>query len=360
MAGRKTVYNVNMTREWDGYDDAAGNHIEVSAENKELVSKYISSCKANDRSPQTISQYESWLKVFFCWNCRENGNKFFIDVDVVDLMSYIGWLRELDESPRRIANLKSVLSSMSKMIQRTYRAKYPMFRNQVQDLEAVHIESVREKTVLSTAQVDEILKSLVGEGEYQAACYLALVCAGGARKAELLQMRADWFGETGKTVFNGYMYLTPKIRTKGRGKRGKMIGKYVIKPMFDEYYGLWMAERERLGVDCDSLFVRKGADGWEPANVNTANGFAAKISKYSGEDFYAHSGRHYFCTMLKSMDLPDDVIMQIFGWSSNMISIYDDTPPEERLQSFFERFAPAKSESDSGKDGSGEEAKGGL
>ena len=338
MGGRKTVYNTNMTREWDGYDDESGTHVEVSKENKELVDKYLSFCRSNDRAPQTIAQYKSWLMVFFSWNCRENGNKFFIDLDVVDFMSYIGWLRELDESPRRIANLKSVLNSMSKMIQRMYRAKYPSFRNQVQDLEAVHIESIREKTVLSTEKVDEILNDLVGNGEYQIACYLALVCAGGARKAELLQMKADWFGPNGKTVFNDYMYLTPKIRTKGRGKRGKLIGKYVIKPMFDRYYDLWMAERERLGIHCESLFVRKGKEGWEPATLTTANTFAAKISKYSGEDFYAHSGRHYFCTMLKAMSLPDDVIMEIFGWSSNMISVYDDTPAEERLSRFFEKF----------------------
>jgi integrase len=136
------------------------------------------------------------------------------------------------------------------------------------------------------------------------------------------------------------MYLTPKIRTKGRGKRGKMIGKYVIKPLFDKYYQLWMAERERLGIDCEYLFVTKRNGEYVPAQVSTANSFARTISLVSDEDFYSHSGRHYFCTMLKSMNLPDDVIMQIFGWSSNMISVYDDTPPEERLQKFFEGFNP--------------------
>ena len=345
--GRKTVYNENITREWDGYDEG-GAHIEVSAENKDLVRKFLAYCKANDRAPQTIAQYEQWLRVFFSWNCKENGNKFFIDMDAPDFMLYVGYLRELDMSPRRIAALKSVLSSMSKMIQRIYRQQWPTFRNQVSDLEAVYIEPVREKTVLSTSQVDAILHDLVDKGEYQVACYLALVCASGARKAELLQMKADFFGETGKTVFNGYMYLTPKIRTKGRGKRGKMIGKYVIKPLFDEYYSLWMAERERLGVDCEYLFVSKRGGKYEPAQVSTANSFARTISMVADEDFYSHSGRHYFCTMLKSMNLPDDVIMQIFGWSSNMISVYDDTPPEERLQKFFEGFNPG------GQGGSGE------
>lgn len=347
--GRKTVYHEDMTREWDGYDDENGAHVEVSKENKELVNRFIAACKANDRSPQTISQYMSWLKVFFSWNCRENGNKFFIDMDVTDFMLYIGWLRDLDASPNRIASLKSALSSMSKMIQRIYRAKYPNFRNQIADLEPVHLETTREKTVLSTEQVDAILKGLVSSGDYQVACYLALVCASGARKAELIQMKAEWFGETGKTVFDGYMYKTPKIRTKGRGRRGKMIEKYVIKSLFDEYYLKWMEEREKLGVQSDYLFVTKGSDGsWQPAKISTANSFATRISKASGEDFYSHSGRHYFCTMLKSMNLPDDVIMEIFGWSSNMISIYDDTPAEKRLQKFFEKFNAGREEAEGG------------
>lgn len=342
--GRKTVYNDNITREWFGYELPGGTHVEVSKENKDIVKKFLAYCKANDRSPQTIAQYEHWLHVFFAWNCRENENKFFIDMDTTDFMLYIGYLRELDVSPRRVAALKSVLSSMSKMIQRIYRATWPNFRNQVADLEAVYIEPVREKTVLSTSQVDEILTNLVDQGEYQVACYLSLVCASGARKGEILQMKTSFFGETGNTVFNGYMYLTPKIRTKGRGKRGKMIGKYVIKPLFDKYYNLWMAERERLGITNEYLFVSKRKGVYEPAQVSTANSFARKISLISNEDFYTHSGRHYFCTMLKSMNLPDDVIMQIFGWSSNMISVYDDTPPEERLQKFFEGFAPARGE----------------
>lgn len=339
--GRKTVYNDNITREWDGYDAPDGTHVEVSEENKALVRRFLVYCKGNDRSPQTIAQYEQWLRVFFSWNKRENGDKFFVDCDVNDFMAYIGYLRDLDVSPRRINTLKSAISSLSNMVQRMMRAQYPTFRNQIRDLEPVYVEPVREKTVLSTSQVDSILNDLVGKGEYQVACYLSLVCASGARKAEMLQMKTSFFGETGNTVFNGYMYLTPKIRTKGRGKRGKMIGKYVIKPLFDKYYDLWMAERERLGIDSEYLFVTKRKGEYEPARVSTANSFARTISAVSDEDFYTHSGRHYFCTMLKSMNLPDDVIMQIFGWSSNMISIYDDTPPEERLQRFFEGFNPA-------------------
>ena len=46
--GRSTVYNDNITSSWD----------EVSKENKQLVNDFIKYCKSNDKSPQTIHQYE--------------------------------------------------------------------------------------------------------------------------------------------------------------------------------------------------------------------------------------------------------------------------------------------------------------
>ena len=336
--GRTTVYNENLTIEWNGYDDEDGNHVEVSAENKDLFNRFIKYCKTNDKSPQTIYQYSNWLKVFFCWDCKENNNKPFVECDINDFMDYIAYLRDKDMSPRRINSLKAGISSLANYVQRMMRAQYPTFRNQIKDLEPIKSVSVREKTVLSTEQVDSILNKLVELHEYQLACYLSLICASGARKGEIIQMRASFFGEKAKTIFDGYMYKTPKVRAKGAGKLGKPLEKFVIKPMFDPYLKLWLEERERLGVDCDYLFVRKANGNWIPATISTANSFAKRLSVYSDEDFYSHSGRHYFCTMLKSMDLPDDVIMEIFGWKSNMIPVYDDTPPEERMKRFFKGF----------------------
>ena len=56
--GRSTVYNNNLTDDWS----------KVSSENQNLVKDFIRYCKSNDKSPMTITQYEEWLKVFFCWN----------------------------------------------------------------------------------------------------------------------------------------------------------------------------------------------------------------------------------------------------------------------------------------------------
>lgn len=111
-----------------------------------------------------------------------------------------------------------------------------------------------------------------------------------------------------REVFNGYMYCTPEVRAKGQGKQGKLIKKYVIKELFQPFFDAWVAERERLGITTDSLFVTKIEGAYSPATISTANNFALRISKIFNINYYTHSSRHFFCTMLKRKKLPDDVI----------------------------------------------------
>lgn len=331
---RSTIYNSNLTLDYD----------KVSQENQNLVRDFIRYCKSNDKSPMTIIQYEEWLKVFFCWNYAENGDKFFINLKKRDFVYYFGWCRDHEMSSNRIAALKSVLSSLSSEIELLYEDEYPTFKNQLRGLEPVHISTVREKTVLSNEQIINILNTLMEKEEYQTACYLALACSSGSRKAELIQMKTSFFTEE-REVFNGYMYCTPEIRSKGRGKKGKLIKKYVIKESFKPYFDKWMEYREQNGINSEYLFVTKKDGVLIPATISTANSFAAKISKMFNIDYYSHSSRHFFCTLLKRKKLPDDVITQIFSWSSSdMVAIYSDIPEEEILGEFFNNFVEAKGE----------------
>lgn len=331
---RSTVYNNNLTDNWD----------KVRIENQNLVRDFLKYLKSLDKSPQTIHQYESWLKVFFCWNYNENGDKFFIELKKRDFVYYFGWCRELGMSANRVASLKSVLSSLSSEIELLYEDEYPSFHNQLRGLEPIKITTVRPKTVISNQEMIKILEGLVEAKEYQVACYLALACSSGSRKAELLQMKPEFFTEQTE-VFDGYMYCTPEIRSKGSGKRGKILKKYVIKEMFKPFFDLWMEERKKLGIDIDSLFVTFKNGKYEKATISTANSFAAKISRMFNIDYYTHSSRHFFCTLLKRMKLPDDVITLIIGWaSSDMLKIYSDISEEEILGEFFINFNKNKKE----------------
>lgn len=328
MGGRTTVYNHNLTSEWEN----------VRPDNRQFVTDYLRYCRSNDKSKQTIHQYEEWLKVFFCWNYNENDDKKFIDLKKRDFVYYFGWCRDKGMSANRIAALKSVLSSLSNEIELLYEDEYPHFKNQLRSLEPVHITTVREKTVLSAEEVKNILNILVQKHSYQTACYVALACACGARKAELIQMECDFFIPENE-VFDGYMYKTGKIRTKGRGTQGKKLQKFVIKEMFKPYFDLWMKQREELGINSKYLFVTKRENGYEQATISTANSMAATVSRLCGVDFYSHSLRHFFATLLKRKNFPDDIIVQIFGWeSSEMLKIYSDITPEEVMDSFFKNF----------------------
>lgn len=325
--GRSTIYNDNITKDWD----------HVLNDNKKLVSDFIKYCKSNDKSSQTIKQYEEWLKIFFCWNYNENENKFFIDLKKRDFVYYLGWLRDLGMSDNRIAGLKSVLNSLSTEIELLYEDEYPTFRNQLRGLEPVHISTVREKTVLSDEQIENILSSLVQMEKYQEACYLALLCSSGCRKSEALQMKVSFFVPE-REEFDGAwtMYRTPIIRSKGKGKKGKQIEKYILKESFQPYFDLWIKKREELGITIDELFVTKKGGEYVPANVSTANTFASNISKWFNIDYYNHSSRHFFCTKLKRLNIPDDIIVQIYSWeNASMIKVYSDIPKEEILNNFF-------------------------
>ena len=121
MGKRSTVYHEDITKDY----------VKVSDKNRKLVKEFLQYCKSNNRSSQTIFQYENWLKVFFCWNYAENEDKFFIDLRKRDFVNYFGYLRDLDVSSNRIAALKSVLSALSNEIELLYEDEYPNFKNQL-------------------------------------------------------------------------------------------------------------------------------------------------------------------------------------------------------------------------------------
>lgn len=323
---RTTVYNAGLTQDID----------KINPKNKELLKAALKYYKSSDRTVTTIKNYKNQLEIFFCWNYKENDDKFFIDLRKRDFVFFLGYVRdELKASSNRVGSFKAALSSFSNVIEIMYDMEYPNFRNIVRNLEPVIKTSVREKTILSEKQVDEYLKKLVELGKYQLACYLSLLASSGCRKSETIQMKVNFFNEEHE-VFDGFMYKTDDMRSKGRGAAGKVIKRYVIKNSFKPYFDLWMQEREKKGITCDYLFVVKKNGEYVPAQISTMDSFAETISNLFGIDFYNHCVRHYFCTKLKRNKLPDEVVTLILHWSStDMVKIYNDIPQEESLSEYF-------------------------
>lgn len=330
MAGRKTVYNDGLTDEetWE----------KVNKINKRLVKDFNGYCRSTDKSPATIFMYESILKVFFCWNYRENENKSFIEVRKRDLIIFFGWGKtELGWSPNRVVNVRSVLSTFSNYIERILDDEYPTFKNLVKILEPIHIEPVREKTVLGSEEIEQLIDQLVEEKDYQKACWLALMYSSGMRKAEVAQMMDDFF--VPENIVFDIMYRTPKIRTKGRGVKGKVVSRYVFTYTFQRYLELWREERKRLGITLPNLFVVKKGDRYEPAKTTTFNSWAQGLSNKTGKDIYCHAYRHAWTTSLAKKGYPTAVIQKLQQWStSDMVGRYTDTTDEEELGDFFKQL----------------------
>ena len=328
---RSTVYNDGLVTEakWE----------KVSKENKSLLKDFLDYCKASDKSPQTRYQYERQLKVFFCYVAENLDNKFFVDLKKKDLIKFSLWLQsDLGVSSARISTLRSCISSMSAYIEEVLDDEYPTFRNIASVIKISNREPVRDKTVMSEEEMQKCLDMLVEQKRYQIACYFALLISSGMRKSEAIQMKVSYFTEKSK-VLNGMFYLTPFIRTKGKGEKGKPLKKYIIVKTFQKYFDLWMNERKEKGIQSEWLFVTYKDGNYDPAAISTVNSWATIIGKITNLDYYNHSSRHFFTTYMKEQGFSDTRIQSLVGWASlDMVRRYDDHTAEQELEGALAEF----------------------
>ncbi len=311
---------------------------QVLKENKDLLNEFLDYCRGKDMSHATIKGYENDIEICWVWNLKYNNNIFFIDFTKRDILKYQNWLVNTQNlSPNRVRRLKAAISSMSNYIEAMLDDIYPNFRNIVNKIPAPVKVNIRDKTVLTDEQVDELLNHLVGKGKYQQACAVALAVSSGSRKSELLRFKVSHFTE--ENIKYGALYKTPeKIKTKGRSSKGKLIYRYVLVSKFKPYFDLWMKQREELGIEGEELFWNKRNGVWKPGTISLLNSWAITFSNILGIHWYWHSNRHYFTTALCQANIPADVIKDIVGWeSTEMVSLYNDTEVDEELGKYFDK-----------------------
>ena len=311
---------------------------DILPENKRLKQDFISYLQSIQRSPQTIHGYSNDLDIFFVWNLKYNGNKFFAKISKRDIVAYQHWLiNENGNSPARVRRLKSAISSLSNFIENICDddEEFEGFRSIVRKVENPKIQAVREKTVLEDEQLEELLNLLVSKKKYEKACALALAMYSGRRKSELVRFKVSDFSEQ-NLVCGGSLYkTTDTIKTKGFGL-GKYIHCFTLAKKFKPYFDLWMQEREKLGIESEWLFPMKG-DSSKQLKPETLNSWANSFSNMMGVDFYWHCLRHYFTTSLARSGLPDGVIQEIVGWeSADMVRVYKDLTTEEQISQYFD------------------------
>lgn len=339
---RTTIYNKITNDE---------NIKKINPKNSQLCEDFLEYLSSVDRAPSTIHGYKNDLEIFFCWNLECNDNKFFPEIKKRELVRFQGYaIKEWQWSPKRIRRVKSAISSLSNYIEDILQDEddeFENFRSIIGKIESPSNEAVREKTIIPDDEVDKFLNKLVSEKRYQQACVFALAAMSGARKAELLRFKVEYFNQE-NIYIEGALYKTPKIKTKGRGKNGKQINKYVLYD-FKKYFDLWMEERKRLGIESEWLFVHKEADGtYSQMKKSTLDSWATIFSRELNVNFYWHCMRHYLTTKMKKYNIPDHIIKEYFKWESvEMIGIYSDLDASDDFDKYFSKNGMVESKSGS-------------
>lgn len=308
----------------------------ILPENKELMKDFLDYLNSIDRSPATIHQYESDLKIFFVWNYENNKNKKFVDITKREIAKFQSHaLNVWMWSPKRMRRVKSVISSMSNYIENILDddPEYENFRSIVKKIENPANEMVREKTIISDEEVDMVLNKLVENEKLEMACAFALAAFSGSRKSELARFKVEYFDDV-NIMDTASLYRTPeKIKTKGRGKNGKLLYKYTLLD-FKKYLDLWLEQKKERGY-VDSPYIFSTKDGRQ-ASASTFDSYTEYITNILGKSFYFHSLRHQLCTRLSRIGVPPEVIQEFFGWSSlDLISVYSDLDTSDSFGNFF-------------------------
>lgn len=320
MAGRKTFRKVITSPELTA---------QINKDNIKLMERFLKNF-ATKRSPKSVTVYRSNLIIFLTWNLLYNENKLFTDIRKIEYADFFDFcVSELRWNANRYHQCHSSLSSFSAWIENYFDEDYPQFRNLLPKIEKPSKEAIREKTILKEEDIDKIFSILEEENRTQEQCLLALAISCGARVSELAQFTLSLIDEE-NTVFDGlFLETTEKIRTKGSGVQGKMLKKYILKDMFLPYYHKWLAERDEIikktNQDHDFIFITK--DG-NPANADRLRDWISTWGDIIEQPIYPHSLRHYQISLLKRLEIDDDLIVYLTGWAEGtghtMISIYND------------------------------------
>lgn len=330
--GRTTVYNDITSDEYMS---------EVNVDNLELERDFLDYLQSTDRAKSTIKQYEANLHIFWCWNLKQNRNKFFVNITKREFSKFQSYaLTVWGWSPKRIRTVKSTLSSLGNYIENILDDEFPNYRSVITKIESPADEPVRTKTIFQMEELQEVLDAFVEMEKYEYACMLALAIYSGRRKAELPRFKVSYFDDE-NLICKGALYKTPeKMLTKGRGQRGKMLDVYVIAKPFKPYLDMWLKQRKKIDGHRgnDWLFPKRVGNHFENQPVTPAafDRLARAIERIVERPVYIHSLRHFFTTYLLEQNLPESIVQTIQGWTSgDMVHVYDDRSADSQLEQFF-------------------------
>lgn len=308
----------------------------VCEDNKDLTNDFLEYLRSTDHSDSTVEQYKHDLQIFFCYVEQNMKNKPFVEITKRELIRWQNVaINEWEWSPARTRRFKATISSLSNYIENILDDEYPDFRSIINKIPNPANEPVREKTILTDKQIQDLIDELVRRKEYEELTALTLALYSGRRKSELPRFKMSYFTDDCVCVNNSFYKTPEKVKTKGRGKTGKLLNLFVLKQQFDPYLNVWKDYREKNGIESEWLLYNPQNPS-EPLPVHQLNSWADEFSKILGVPFYWHCVRHHWCSALAASGVPIDQIQKIAGWSDlSMVSIYDDRDIDDELEKYF-------------------------
>ena len=305
----------------------------INPENKRLMKSFIKHKNAKC-SDDTITNYESDLNIYFCYNLQNNENKSFIKTKKLELAEFFDYgLMELKWGGNRYSRMRSLLNSFSTFIEDYLDEDFPEFRNIVNKaVPKVPKEPVRKKTIILEEQVYKLRNTLIEEGNIDQAMYLMLLASTGARKSETLRITYDIIDEN-YTAFGGlFLETTEDIKTKGHGKKGTMMSRFILKDTFMPMYNMWIPVRNQRLEDnnktTNALIVDKKGEPLTKAKIDT---YIKHWEDILGIDLYCHAYRHFIVSELTRKGCSSDFVIAVLKWkSSDMFKIYNDLEDKDR------------------------------
>jgi integrase len=308
----------------------------INPKNKKIVDRFIKNFNTK-RSDGSVISYISNYNIFFVWNLLHNENKFFIDIKKSEMMDFFDFgATELRWSPNRYSQMWSSLSSLSNYIENILDEEFPNFRNIVKKIEKLPKNVVREKSVFTKEELDNLANWLNKKGLIQEICLLKLIMSSGSRASELLRFTTDLIDINNTAFEDLFLETTKEMQVKGRGKTGKRIYRYIIKDLFVDDYRKWIEQREKIMNEHnqDHIFVFIKRDG-TPAKLTTIRSWMEKweifLMENYGKIWYPHSGRHFWTTYLLKIGLEESFVQELQSWSTaDMVKIYNDLTAKDR------------------------------
>lgn len=302
----------------------------VEKENKKLMKIFLDSKK--DLSNKSLMQYESGLKIFFLWVEQYCENKFLINMKKRDFLRYQNFLIDHELSANGIKFKRSAVSSLCNFIETYYDDEYPTFRNIVNGVEPPVGERVYKKEPLTTEELKVLRKYLIEKEMWQHLAYLDLSYWTAGRREEIRQLRKEI--ATYEPNEKGF-YATHDVRTKGRGRKGKIRSLYFSQEAMDSLKN-WL--KFRGDDDCEYIFVSKIKGKVEQVSESAFNYWCSEIfSKIVGRRVHPHLLRSSRATHLVVDDGKDiNSAKKLLGHNSSQTTeIYVIRDDAESLDDCF-------------------------